>query len=287
MNSEALKMAWLMMWNTPATAARGVPMPNRVVIEAQVADGGIGQQTLQVVLEQSDEGADEQGGQADAAHQMGPLPGAGQGREQPRQQEHPGFHHGGRMQVGGNRRRRRHGVGQPEVERELGRLGERPQQDQDQGGQIEGMGADQVARGQNLRQFVTAGDFPQQQDAPQQGQPAHAGYRQGHAGAVAGFLAFLPVADEQEGTQAGQLPEDQHLDQVFRQHHAQHGTHEQEQIGVKAAQAVPLRQVIAGIDDDQQADAQDQAGEHQAQAVQAEGEVQSGGGHPGQALHQR
>jgi hypothetical protein len=25
-------MAWLMMWNTPATAASGVPMPNRVVI---------------------------------------------------------------------------------------------------------------------------------------------------------------------------------------------------------------------------------------------------------------
>jgi hypothetical protein len=32
MNRPALKMAWLMMWNTPATAASGVPMPNSVVI---------------------------------------------------------------------------------------------------------------------------------------------------------------------------------------------------------------------------------------------------------------
>jgi len=29
MNSEALKVAWLMMWNTPATAASGVSSPKR------------------------------------------------------------------------------------------------------------------------------------------------------------------------------------------------------------------------------------------------------------------
>ena len=32
MNSEALKVAWFMMWNTAATAASGVPMPNSSVI---------------------------------------------------------------------------------------------------------------------------------------------------------------------------------------------------------------------------------------------------------------
>ncbi len=32
MNSPALKVAWLMMWNTPATAASGVPMPNSAVM---------------------------------------------------------------------------------------------------------------------------------------------------------------------------------------------------------------------------------------------------------------
>ena len=32
MNSDALKVAWLMMWNTPATTASGVSSPNRSVI---------------------------------------------------------------------------------------------------------------------------------------------------------------------------------------------------------------------------------------------------------------
>ncbi len=32
MNSPALKMAWLIRWNTPATAASGVPTPNRATI---------------------------------------------------------------------------------------------------------------------------------------------------------------------------------------------------------------------------------------------------------------
>ena len=32
MNSEALNVAWLRMWNTPATTAIGVEMPNSSVI---------------------------------------------------------------------------------------------------------------------------------------------------------------------------------------------------------------------------------------------------------------
>ncbi len=32
MNSEALKVAWLAMWNTAATSASGDPMPSSVVI---------------------------------------------------------------------------------------------------------------------------------------------------------------------------------------------------------------------------------------------------------------
>ena len=46
----------------------------------------------------------------DAADQMRPFPGARQRRKQPRQQKHAGLHHGGRMQIGGYRRRRRHRV---------------------------------------------------------------------------------------------------------------------------------------------------------------------------------
>ena len=88
--------------------------------QPQVTEGGISQQALEIVLEQGDERAQQQGDQSHAADQPGPFGRAGQGRKQPRQQEHPRFHHGGRMQVGRHRRRRRHGVGQPEMERKLG-----------------------------------------------------------------------------------------------------------------------------------------------------------------------
>ena len=130
--------------------------------QPQMADGGIGQQSLEVVLEQGDQSAQQQGGQPDPANQPGPFRRTGQGREQPRQQEHARFHHRRRMQIGRYRRRRGHGVGQPEVERELGRFGEGAEQHQRQRGQIERMGADAVAGGEDDRQFITAGDLAEQ-----------------------------------------------------------------------------------------------------------------------------
>ena len=255
--------------------------------QAEMADCRIGEQTFQVVLEQRDEGAGQQRDQADSADQMRPFPGSRQRREQPREQKHAGFDHGRRMQIGRHRGGRRHRMRQPEMERKLRRFGERAEQNQDQGRQIQRMRADQIAGSQNHRQLVTAGDFAQQQDAAEQGQAAGAGDRQRHAGAVTRFLALLPVADEQEGRQAGQLPEDQQLDQVFRQHHAQHRAHEQQQIGVQPAQAVALGQVIAGVKNDQQADAEDQAGEQQAETVEAEGQIEADLRQPDDALHQR
>ena len=252
-----------------------------------MADCRIGEQTFQVVLEQRDEGAGQQRDQADSADQMRPFPGSRQRREQPREQKHAGFDHGRRMQIGRHRGRRRHRMRQPEMERKLRRFGERAEQHKDQGRQVQRMCADQRPGSENRGQLVTAGDFAQQQNAAEQGQAAGAGDRQGHARTLARFLAFLPVADEQEGRQAGQLPEDQQLDQVFRQHHAQHRAHEQQQIGVQPAQAVALGQVIAGVKNDQQADAEDQAGEQQAETVEAEGQIEADLRQPDDALHQR
>ena len=37
---------------------------------------------------------------------------------------------------------------------------------------------------------------------------------------------MVPVADQQEGKQAGQLPEERDLDDVARQHHTCHRAHE-------------------------------------------------------------
>ena len=146
------------------------------------------------------------------------------------------------------------------------------------------MSANAVARREDRGQVVAAGDMAEQQKTAQQGHPPGAGDGERHARAVARIAALLPVTDEQEGGQAGQLPEDQQQEDVLRQHHAQHGSHEQQQAGIEAPHAVPRGQVIAGIENDQQADAQNHQGEQQPQAVQAKGQIQSHRRHPGETL---
>src|SRR5690606_23797077 len=105
--------------------------------------------------------------------------------------------------------------------------------------------------GKHVVQFEAADDAADQQDAGQQGQAATAGDRQCHPRAATGVLLMGPEADQQEGYQAGQLPENQHQQQVTGQHNAQHGALEAQQQGIEFADIFLGFQVIAGIDDDQ------------------------------------
>ena len=58
-------------------------------------------------------------------------------RVEPSEQEDPGLHHGGRVQEGADRRRPGHRRGEPEVEGELRRLGERAREDQGEDPRVE------------------------------------------------------------------------------------------------------------------------------------------------------
>ena len=64
MNSDALKVAWFMMWKIAATAASGVPSPEQQHHQADMADGRIGQESLEVLLEQRQERPDQERGRA-------------------------------------------------------------------------------------------------------------------------------------------------------------------------------------------------------------------------------
>ena len=152
--------------------------------QAQVADGGIGQHALHVLLEDGGVGAQHQRDQPRPADDPEPGVGAGQHRPESRQQEHPGLHHGGRVQVGRHRRGRGHGVGQPELERELRALGQRAQRHQRQHRGIPGIRAHEVAGGQHPVHVVAADDVAQDQHAGQQAQPARAGDGERHARAA-------------------------------------------------------------------------------------------------------
>ncbi len=253
----------------------GAPRPQEEGDQPQMRHGGEGQQRLQIVLEERHGGADHHGDQADRGHDPEPFRRAGQNRPHPRHQEDPGLHHGGRVQVGRYRRGRGHGVRQPEVERELRRLGEATQEDQDQRRQVERRGLDRLAVFQDHRQVVAAHDPAEEQHAADHRQATHAGDRQSHARSLSAFGQVLPVADQQEGRQRGQLPEDQKHQYVVRQDDPHHRALEQQQIGEELPHVVVTREVIAAVDDDQAADSEDQRGEEESQPVEHQRHVEA------------
>ncbi|MNN27998.1 hypothetical protein D3C81_1415510 [compost metagenome] len=224
--------------------------------QAQVADGGVGQQAFEVVLEHRGKSAEQQRDSASAPDDPEPLLTARQHRPKPRQQEHPRLDHGCRVQVGGHRGRRRHRVGQPELEGKLRTLAQGAHQDQGQQHRIQRVLANKVASGQDLVQVVAADHVAQQQGTDQQAQATGTGDHQRHVSAATGVGAVVPVTDQQEGEHAGQLPEEHQLDQVARDHQAQHGAHERQEKGEEARHRVLGRHVVARIQRHQCADAQ-------------------------------
>jgi len=98
--------------------------------QTQMADGRIGQQTFEVVFEDRDESREQQGDEPHTTDQGFEPARTRQDGVQAHEQEHTGLDHGGRVQVGRDRRGRGHGVGEPEVKWELRALGESTHQDQ-------------------------------------------------------------------------------------------------------------------------------------------------------------
>ena len=243
--------------------------------QTQMADGGIGEQALEVVLEDRKVGAHQQGRQPRQADEPEPRVRVAERRVHARQKEHAGLHHRGGVQVSRHGRRRCHRVRQPEVERELRTFGKRAQQHQHQGRQIQRMGADRVAGCQDRIELEAANDVPEQQHAAQQCEASCAGDRQRHARALAGIGAMVPVADQQERGEAGGLPENHQQQQVVCQDQPQHGAHEEQQVTKEARRRIIRMQVIGGIEHDQRADGADQQREHPRQPVDAETERQA------------
>jgi hypothetical protein len=90
----------------------------------------------------------------------------------------------------------------------------------------------------------------------------------------------MPVADQEEGKEACQLPEEDELDQVAGQHDPEHRAHEGEQEREEPRHRVFRRHVVARIKHHQEADAGDQHPEQPCEAVQSEAEGKAELGHP-------
>jgi hypothetical protein len=176
---------------------------------------------------------------------------------------------------------------QPEMERELRRLGEGAGQHQREDQGIERRGLDHLAFRQQHAELVGAADVAEHQHARGEEKPAAAGHHQRHAGALPARRRVAPEADQEEGRQARQLPEDQHEQDVVGEDDADHRALEEQQVGVEAADGVLPAEIVARIDDDQRADGEDHRGEEQAEPIGEEAEGEADLGHPGGAGEHR
>ncbi len=250
--------------------------------QPQVADGGIGQQPFQVVAPGRDHRADDQRHHAGPGHDPEPRIRRPQHRREPHQQEHPRLYHGGRMQIGADRRRRGHGVGQPEMERELRRFCKRTQQEQPQDPQIPRVRPHQIARAQHVIQLIAADRLSQQHHRRQQRDTPRRGDHQRGPRPVAGAGVLVPVADQQERKQAGQFPEHHHQDDVAGDQHPHHRPGKGQQKPVEPRHRIRGRQIIARIDHHQQPDPVDQQQHQPGKPVQPQRDVQPQRGRPAQ-----
>ncbi|MNC08869.1 hypothetical protein D3C75_564740 [compost metagenome] len=107
--------------------------------ETQLADGGISQQGLQIRLADSLHRTVQERNQPHGGDDPEPFTLPGKNRRKPGHQIQAGLHHSGGVQISTHRSRRLHGIRQPDMEGELGRLGEGPQENKNHGGDKEGM----------------------------------------------------------------------------------------------------------------------------------------------------
>ena len=234
--------------------------------EAEVGDGGERQHLFAVVLGDGHHAGGQEGKPADKADHD-PRRGAGQRRGQPDKQVDARLDHGGAVQQRAGRRGRDHRPQQPGGKRQLGRFGQRRKGQQRHG--------DGGAGGDDVRQLHRAVHHRHIDDADGKAEAAEQVHPQRAEAVVDGFLG-TGVADEQEGDDAGDLPEEVHPDKVFREDEAEHRGQEQEQHREKEPAAVFVFGVVRvvgfhvadGIDADKPAhERRDQAQKHR-QAVQ-------------------
>ena len=131
---------------------------------------------------------------------------------------------------------------------------------------------DLAGRSHHLIEIVTAHHLSEQDHAREQAQPACSRHHRRHTRTAAGVGQVIPIRNQHEGAQAGELPEQHELDQIPGEHHAQHGAHERHQEGEEPRHRIRRRHVIARVHDDQRADERHERGEHPGHAIQAQTE---------------
>ena len=194
--------------------------------ETQLAHRAVGEQLLEIVLAQGPPAAQHHGEQAEGYRRPPPDGQFPERRAQPGEQVDPGLHHRRGVQVGGDRGRRGHGGGQPQAEREDRRLRQRSDQDRRHRRRDQATGR---RVGDDPGDPVGPRGLAEHDHAGEHRQPAGRGDGQRlHRGPAAG-PALGDVADQQVGTDRGQLPEHVQQQQVVGDHQPEHRPGERHQ----------------------------------------------------------
>ena len=161
---------------------------------------------------------------------------------------------------------------QPEMERELGGFCESTQKNESKGNRVQGVGLNLIASGEHIIQFKAANNITDKQYACQQRESTTAGYGKRHPGTASSVLFVSPETDQQEGCETGELPENEHQQQVAGQNDAQHRAFETQEQRVKFGYILFGFEVVVGINNDQETDEQYQQRKQKRQAIKTKTE---------------
>lgn len=199
---------------------------------AELGEGGVGEDFFNVVLLGGHEGGGEGGDAADPCDGGAgeAFKGAGwEGELDAEEHVDAGGDHGGGVDEGGDGGGAFHGVWEPDVEGELGGLSDCSAEDAEEGGSEDaGGGGDGAA---HFREGECAGDAPEDEDADHEAKVSDAVGKEGFFGGVCGGVFLVPMADEEVGAEADELPEDEGHDEVRGEDDACHGEHEEGEAG--------------------------------------------------------
>ena len=243
---------------------------------AELRERRIGQDALDVVLLDGDDGGQQGGEPANPRDDLQRM-GAGDIEQEEHAAKHVharGDHRRG-MNQGADGRGAFHGVGQPDVQRKLRALAHRAAEDQQAGGRRQRAQGLRVG-GQGLLDHVElqgAEGRPDRQDAEQEPEVPQTIGDEGFLACVRRRRSFKPETDEQVAGHADQFPEDEELKEVVGQHDAEHREGEQAQAGEIAREPAVLAHVAPGVDVNRAGDAGHDEHHQQAQRVKPQPEV--------------
>jgi hypothetical protein len=127
-------------------------------------------------------------------------------------------------------------------------------------------------------------DAAQPHHAQQQTHSASCRDDERHSCAAPGVGTVIPVGDQHERCEACQLPKDNELDQIARQHCTEHRAHERHQEGEEPRDGILVGHVIACVQHDQHAHESNEQCKQPCVAVHTQVQLESELRSPAQAL---